>query len=757
MSQATIAQPLPAIDFFKPATPYRPLLNRAAFWSVFAFIVTAALISGLILRRYAWDQTEPIRYILDINNAFQQGSDAIRIGYVDRYDEQTSRKEHVWFMDLDYAPGRLAIATLWTHWVREKVDGPITNPKKIHDWQFYPRVWQLQQAGAKQGKTPAQFSYELCKPLLMVNMTGEILSAIAMFFLVRRYTSGTPPDVRPTRGIILGLISALFFWFNPALIWNAHCWPQWDSWVLPFFLWALVLASLDWWFCAGAIIATGAMFKGQILFGAPLFLLWPLFQGRLPAVARWISGLLTATAAITAVWLVRIPGTTPDGGQFIPGSTNPHAIEWVVYLSLIFAAMVSMFCGTRKRWMRFPIGVLVAAVITWLIAAYSNHEFSVVGFIVLAAVGWFADEQFAGWDWRAQLPLGWIAAAILILPIYKLTKDWSIVGAVMVATGAMGMLLHFAPRRTVPYAGCAWIAVALLTCMPLFKTSTGWFDLGIAYGTHHYEKMASGDNNNLAELLQKQWGWDDLMAPVFTLPKGDLTDSISSFLVSVDPGVKAKLEELKTPDGGFGLPLKYLMVSVWVISLILCSIAASVHDRNRSPRFLIAVVTPWIVFFAVMTQMHQRYLLWGASLSAATVAISPGYAMLNIFLSIVAMSQEMNSMFADGRYNNHPLHHLIEQWHPGVSWAVLLTAGIFLYTTLKVRSLALGIALGICLMFSWILGFASLNQALAAAGLFICCWIVGYFWLEREFAVARIRRAIEAANQAGLLPASPRI
>jgi hypothetical protein len=173
------------------------------------------------------------------------------------------------------------------------------------------------------------------------------------------------------------------------------------------------------------------------------------------------------------------------------------------------------------------------------------------------------------------------------------------------------------------------------------------------------------------------------MAPVLALPKGDLTDSITSFLVSIDPGFKAKLAELKTPDGGIGLPLKYLLVSVWVVSVILCSIGAAMHDRNRSPRFLAAIATPWIMFFAVMVQMHQRYLLWGASLTAATAILSPGYAVLHIFLSIVAVSQEMQSMMNDSRYQNNAVYEFIQNCHPGITWAVLLTAGIFLYTSLK--------------------------------------------------------------------------
>jgi hypothetical protein len=401
---------------------------------------------------------------------------------------------------------------------------------------------------------------------------------------------------------------------------------------------------------------------------------------------------------------------------------------------------------------RFPIGVLIAAVVTWIIASDSNHEFSIVGFIFLAAAGWFADGQFESWHWKAQLPLACLAAAVLLFPLYRLTKDWGVIGIVMVSTVALGMLLHFAPRKVIPYTACAWIAGALLTCTPVFNTSDGWFHYGFQYGTYHYEKMASGDNNNLAELLQKEWSWDDLMAPAITLPKGDVSDSIASFIVSIDPGLKYR--ELKNADGGIDLPLKYLLVSVWIVSLILCSIAMSVHDRNRSPRFLIAIATPWIVFFAVMTQMHQRYLLWGASLSAATVAISPGYAVLNIFLSLVAMSQEMQSMFSEGHYGNNPVQHFIQQWHPGVAWAVLLTAGIFLYTSLKVRSILLGFVLGSCMVFLWVFGFVSLNWAIVLAVLFIGCWIVGYFRLADESTIPRSQEEATLENNRRLLRGS---
>jgi hypothetical protein len=722
----------------------RGLLSQVAGWSVVAALTVAAVVLGLIVRRWAWDQTEPIRYTMDIDNAFRQGSEALRIGYIDRYDAQEATPDHSWVLDLDYAPGRLAIATLWSRWVREQVDGPINQPEDLASWpeEFYAHARRLHQ------------QYQLCRPMLMVNITGELLSAVAMFLLVRRYASGAtrtfkdagrasarlsghwraearpafcfnreaessmgvPPmatggtpvlrgsvSAWPVRGIIVAWIAAALFWFNPALICNAHCWPQWDSWVLPFYLWALVLASVDWWFTAGVVIALGAMFKAQILFGAPLFLLWPLFQGRLPAVGRWVTGFLSGVAACTAVWLLRTPGKNPTGNEFIPGSIDATAVAWVIYLAMVFCAMVSLLRKPKVAWLRLPVGVLVAAVVSWMLAAYTGNPFSVVGFIVLAAAGWLMNDQFSQWGWRVRLPIAFAALVILVYPLYVLSRDWMVI--VLLAAGAVGLLLWIAPARSIRYAAAGWIATALLLCNPVFGTSSGWFDLGIAYGTHHYERMASGANNNLAELLQQRWQWDDLMEPAFKLPKGKVADAVAAFLVKVDPGVHAdrlhgqtgsnyryanglmvsRKDALDLKEGEVGVPLKYVLIFVWIVSVILCGIGAAMHDRDRSPRFLAAIATPWIMFFAVMTQMHQRYLLWGASLSAASVAISPGYVALHWFLSLVATSQELQSMMSQygGRYSDNAVYRFIESWHPGVAWAVLLCAAIFLYTSLR--------------------------------------------------------------------------
>jgi hypothetical protein len=617
------------------ADRWRRVLQRLAFWCVILSLAVAAVVAGLVLRRYAWDQTEPIRFVGDIDNAFVQGTSTLRVGFLDRYDEMYNSHEDDGNFQLDYAPARLLIATCWTKWVRTQVDGPHQDWRLAAQWPsgFYAKARSLHR------------QYDLCRPLLNLNAFGEILSALGIFFLVRFWTSENlrkgkrstfnaqlPTSSEtlsllgrwtleverwafaPSRPIILGLIAALFFWFNPALIWNAHCWPQWDSWLLPFFLWALVAASADWWFCAGLLVATGAMFKGQILFVAPLFIFWPLFRGQWRAVVRWVIGFTTAVAAITAVWLVRTD-------QHV----NDAAIAWV-------------------------IGMAAAAALLWPLLRLT-------------------------WAWYAKLPVAVLVIGLIIWPFVPFGWEW-IAGAI-VGLLAMAALVRFLPRRALAYAGSAWVASALLLCAPLFNGSTAWFQIGFAYGTRHYLIMGSGPNNNLPELLSQRWQWRDPMSTAYTMSPGKDADRLGAILTAVDRRIDHQ------PGQPLNIPLKYVLFGIYAVTLLLCSAGAAIQSRRGSPRFLVAVAAPWIVFFVVMTQMHQRYLLWGATISAGVVALGPGWALLHLLVTAIAWSQEMQTMLGAYRHTDNGIYRFIEGWHPGVGWALLLTAIIFVYFTLK--------------------------------------------------------------------------
>ncbi len=594
MTDVLIAQPLPATTNPKPQRSIRWWLTKIAFWCVIGDIALAALLGGMRLRSWAWIQTEPMRFELDINNAFRQGSSALRIGYLNVYDDSFQAHQDDGRYDLDYSPGRLLVATLWTRWVRTRVDGPGQNWEIAPDWprEFYDQARDLHRQN------------ELCRPLLIFNGCGEFAAAIAMFFLVRHWTRTRH---RPATAVVLGLISAIFLWFNAELIWNAHCWPQSDCILLPFFLWALVAASADFWCVAGMLIAAGMMFKSQILFGAPLLILWPLWRGQLLAIVRFCIGLLTATALLTAPWLVR----NID-------HPNMKAIWWIIFAAIAVGALIP---AVRSRW-----------------------------------------------KWYVKSPLIAVAASLILWPFFHLGWLWVLCAAASI--GALCAFFRYTRPRIWSYAVATSVAAALFLCVPLFNGSMSWFQIGIAYGTRHYLRMGSNTNDNLPQIMEQQWDWH-LLDPTTTLPPGRLANSVGWILGQTDRDFDYQRGQ------PVAVPLKYLLVSVYGLSLLICSIGAAVHDVRRSPRFLIAISAPWIVFFTVMPQMHERYLLWGAVISAATVALGPGMAMLHLLITAIAISMEIDAMA--WAYKNTSLLQFIDGWHSGIAWALMLCAAIYLY------------------------------------------------------------------------------
>ncbi len=100
------------------------------------------------------------------------------------------------------------------------------------------------------------------------NVLMEISSAVAMFYLVRLWIT----RIRRKRwnNIVEDLADALpserlCLWFIPACMLNSHGWPQWDIWIVPFFIFAALSASCSRWMLCGLLLGTAAFLKGQIL------------------------------------------------------------------------------------------------------------------------------------------------------------------------------------------------------------------------------------------------------------------------------------------------------------------------------------------------------------------------------------------------------------------------------------------------------------------------------------------------------------
>ena len=214
---------------------------------VAGLFVVAVFVGGVQLRRYIGENTRHVRYQHDIVNAFYWGSETLKEagrlspdeatanswtgffrGYLALYDRV---KEEAYKSDygLDYPPLRLLTMAIWSKQVR---DG-------------FPWVDK---------EHP-----KLVNPLLKINLGCELVSAAAIFFLVRlcvrrssRAHSGWPDWLsREHRASICGLAAASVAWLEPSMIFDAHGWPQWDVWILPFYLFAALAALKERWFWAG--------------------------------------------------------------------------------------------------------------------------------------------------------------------------------------------------------------------------------------------------------------------------------------------------------------------------------------------------------------------------------------------------------------------------------------------------------------------------------------------------------------------------
>ncbi len=293
-----ISQPL--FDHLIPSARARKFVLR-----IFAgLLITAIFLGGIQLRRWVGENTRHVRYQHDVVNALYWGNETLKEarrlspdeatadswagflrGYFALYDRV---KDEAYETDyhLDYPPLRLLLMAIWA--------------KQVHN-QF---------PGLDAGHP------KLVNPLLKINIVFELLSAVAIFFLVRlclrrsssatrsRPMSGFPLNDRAS---IYSLAAASVAWLEPSMILDSHGWPQWDARILPFYLFAALAVLKNRWFACGCLLAAGAMFKGQLLLVAPFFLLWPLLQKQWVPTLRMLAGFTITAALMVSPWLLRNP------------------------------------------------------------------------------------------------------------------------------------------------------------------------------------------------------------------------------------------------------------------------------------------------------------------------------------------------------------------------------------------------------------------------------------------------------------------
>jgi hypothetical protein len=497
------------------------------------FILTLFL-GGVQLRRWIGENTRHVRYQHDIINAFYWGQETLKEarrlspdnasanswtglfrGYLVLYD-RVKEKAYKHDYGLDYPPLRLLTMAIWSKQVR---DG-------------FPWV---------DNEHP-----KLVNPLLKINLVCELVSAAAIFFLVRSCVrrslhahSTWPPWLsREHRASICGLAAASVAWLEPSLILDAHGWPQWDVWILPFYLFAAIAALKNRWFWCGCLLATGAMLKGQLLFIAPFFVLWPVWQKQWTSALRVLMGLVGTTALIVSPWLLRTPAS------------------WIAIAS-------------------------VAAISLPLLQKYKVPHAS-----------------------------AWLAGII----------------------------------------GCAVFVMGVFT-----GGSFAWLQIGFIYGTEHYPYLFISSCYNLPSLLSKV-GW--------SLKDSFLSAHFGSLHLHVT--------------------LQWTLRLLYLAGLALCARGLARHLRDRDPRALIAIAAPWLLMFALLGQMHERYLMWGAVVSAVALGVSVRLSIIHFIISIASTAMIVHVMLIDKKLQaTLPAIDLLKRIRPYGSIVVLACVAIYLWDTLS--------------------------------------------------------------------------
>jgi hypothetical protein len=324
------------------------------------------------------------------------------------------------------------------------------------------------------------------------------------------------------------------------MILDAHGWPQWDVWIVPFYLFAALAASTKRWFWCGCLLAAGAMLKGQLLFVAPFFVLWPLCQKRWMSALCLLAGFTTAAALFVSPWLLRAPAA-------------------------------------------------------------------------------------------------WISVTII---------------------GAVGSFIIL--RRKMPHAG-AWIAgitaLSAFIAGALAGGSFAWLQIGFLYGSEHYPYLFISSCYNLPFLLDKL-GWS-LKWPMWSHEFG-------SRYISITP--------------------QWTLRVLYLGTLTLCALAAARHTRNRDPRGLIAIAAPWLVMFALLGQMHERYLMWSAVISAVALVISVRLSAIHFFISIASTAMIAHVMLIDKKLDaTLGVIDLLHSVRPYASLLVLACVAVCLWDLLSTR------------------------------------------------------------------------
>ena len=153
-------------------------------------------------------------------------------------------------------------------------------------------------------------------------------------------------------------------------------------------------------------------------------------------------------------------------------------------------------------------------------------------------------------------------------------------------------------------------------------------------------------------------------------------------------GLSLKDSLLSARIGGLHLHLtmQWALRLLYLGALVLCARGVGRHLRNRDPRALIAIATPWLLIFALLGQMHERYLMWGAVVSAVALGVSVRLTIVHFIISAVSTAMIMHVMLIDKKLDSTlRAIDLLHDIRPYASVLVLACVALYLWDAIAMR------------------------------------------------------------------------
>jgi hypothetical protein len=178
-----------------------------------------------------------------------------------------------------------------------------------------------------------------------------------------------------------------------------------------------------------------------------------------------------------------------------------------------------------------------------------------------------------------------------------------------------------------------------------------WFDIGFGFASRKHMQMAEIGTSNLASMLQIYWQWD----------------------IDGDAG------QIKLPMMHDPVTMRTFLTMLYATTLLVCGIAAGIHWRRRDRRFIVAMFAPWVLSFALMPQMLNRYLFWAAGLYPMLLAADIGLTLLGVVICAASYAMMAEVMYRFGSSADSELAATLHRIYPGLGFLVLTAAAVFLY------------------------------------------------------------------------------